>query len=210
VGDAARMTRRCVGAILAGGRATRFGGALKGLETVGGRRMVDVVAGVLAASADEVMLVANAPEAGRWLERVRVVPDVIVGAGSLGGVHAALVHAAPHDVIVVAWDMPFVPAALLRALRQRGEEGGATAVLPRGPARRDGLPDGEPLCAWYAGSCLTSAAALLDAGERRAAALASAARAVLLDPDPFGDPARMFGNVNTPDDLARARGLAEP
>jgi molybdenum cofactor guanylyltransferase len=204
------MTRRCVGAILAGGRATRFGGAPKGLETVGGRRILDAVASALAASADEVMLVANAPGAERWLEGARAVRDVVADAGSLGGLHAALAHAAPHDVLVVAWDMPFVPAALLRALRQRGEAGGATAVLPRGPVRHAGLPAGEPLCAWYSASCLTSAAALLQDGERRAAALAAAGHAVLLDPAPFGDPARLFANVNTPDELAHARTLAEP
>lgn len=203
------MTRRCVGAVLAGGRATRFGGAPKGLETVGGRRILDAAAGALAAAADELLLVANAPDAARWLDGARVVRDVVPGAGSLGGLHAALAHAAPHDVLVVAWDMPFVPSTLLRALRARGEAEGARAVLPRGVARADGLPGGEPLCAWYAAACLTSAARLLEAGERRAAALAAAERAVLLDPAPFGDPARLFANVNTPGELARARELAE-
>ena len=209
------MTRRCVGAILAGGRATRFGGAPKGLETVGGRRLLDTVAAALGAAADEIVLVANAPEADRWLDRVRIVGDVFPDAGSLGGLHAALAHAAPHDVLVVAWDMPFVPGALLRALRARGEAAcrgadDARAVLPRGAPRADGLPGAEPLCAWYAAGCLTSAERLLAAGERRAVALAAAADAVLLDPAPFGDPARLFANVNTPDELARARALAEP
>ena len=201
------MKRRCVGAILAGGRATRFGGAPKGLEAVGGLRILDAVAGALAAAADELLLVANAAEAEGWLPGTRVVRDVVADAGSLGGLHAALAHAAPHDVLVVAWDMPFVPAALLRALRRRGEDADAGAVLPRGPARVDALPAGEPLCAWYAAGCLTSATVLLQSGERRAAALAAAAGAVLLDPAPFGEPARLFVNVNTPDELARVRTL---
>ena len=37
-------SRRCTGAILAGGRAVRMGGKPKGLELVGGRRILDRVA----------------------------------------------------------------------------------------------------------------------------------------------------------------------
>lgn len=202
--------RRCVGVILAGGRATRFGGMAKGLETVGAGRILDAVAGALATAADEILLVANAPDASGWLPGTRTARDVIRDAGSLGGLHAALAHAAPHDILVVAWDMPFVAPALLRALRARGEDDDARAVLPRGAPRADGLPGAEPLCAWYAAGCLTSAARLLESGERRAAALGAAEDAVLLDATPFGDPARLFANVNTPGELAHARTLVEP
>ncbi|MDF1502224.1 molybdenum cofactor guanylyltransferase, partial [Roseisolibacter sp. H3M3-2] len=151
--------------ILAGGRASRFGGAPKGLATVGGARILDRVAGALAPVTDALLLVAHAPDAAAWLPGVRVVGDVHGGMGALGGVHAALAHAGT-DVLVVAWDMPFVSAGLLAALRDAGRAG-AAAVLPV-------HPDGhvEPLCAWYAASCAAAAESLLLADEQRAGALA--------------------------------------
>ena len=133
-----------------------------------------------------------------------VVTDARPGLGSLGGLHAALVHGGGVPVLVVAWDMPFVPASLLAALRTLGETHGAAAV-PDGPA---GL---EPLCAWYAPACRDVAAALLDAGERRAGALAravDAARLPCTEVARHGDPATLLLSVNTPDDLARARAHA--
>lgn len=191
---------RVTGVILAGGRATRFGGRPKGLEPVGGVRILDRVAAALAAASDTLLLVAHAPDAAGWLPGVRVVADVHPGLGSLGGLHAALAHAAA-PVLVVAWDMPFVTPALLRALRALGEAG-ARAVLPTHP---DGHP--EPLCAYYDASCGDVALRLLRDGERRARALGEAVHAAALDGPRLaahGDPRTMLLSVNTPADLARA------
>ena len=190
------------GVVLAGGAATRFGGVAKGLERVGGVRIVDRVAGALGAVCDALLLVANAPDAGAWLPGVRVAADVFPDLGSLGGLHAALVHART-AVIVVAWDMPFVPASLLVALREAGAAG-AAAVVPDG----EGGP--EPLCAYYAPRCLTTAERLLHDGERRARALGDAVGARRLrsaDVARYGDPRTIFRNVNTPADLASAHAV---
>lgn len=199
--------RRCTGAILAGGGGTRLGGARKGLLAVGGRRIVDRVAGALAGAADELLVVANDADAATWLPGVRTAADLRPGNGSLGGVHAALAHAGG-PALVVAWDMPFVPAALLARLRALGEAGGPAvdAVVPRGP---DGVR--EPLCAYYAPSCLRAVVRQLDAGDRRLGALLDALRVIYLEGPELaahGDAALLFANVNTPDDLARATARA--
>ena len=195
-----------MGVILAGGRASRFAGTPKGLEQVHGRRIVDAVAAALAPASDSLLLVANAADREQWLPGVRVARDVFPDLGSLGGLHAALAHADGRDVLVVAWDMPFVTATLLRALRERGAQGDVDAVVPRSnPAQTHDAHDGEPLCAWYAARCLPVVEALIRGGERRAGALARAVGTAWLDATPFGDPARLFANVNTPDDLRRAR-----
>ncbi|MGH7622350.1 MAG: molybdenum cofactor guanylyltransferase, partial [Gemmatimonadaceae bacterium] len=101
------MTAPCTGVILAGGQASRYGGRPKGLERVHGERVIDRVAAALRAATDSLLLVANDPQAPDWLPNVRVERDVLPDIGSLGGIHAALVHAGT-AVIVVAWDMPFV------------------------------------------------------------------------------------------------------
>ena len=151
---------RCTGVILAGGAASRYGGRPKGLERVGGRRVIDRVADALRDAADDLLLIANDPVSRDWLAGVPTANDVRMNCGSLGGIHAAIVRAAG-PVLVVAWDMPFVPPALLRRMRDAG--GHADAVLPESGSRR-GL---EPLCAYYSPSCVPAIERRLDAGDMR-------------------------------------------
>lgn len=195
----------CTGVILAGGEASRYGGRPKGLELVGGVRIIDRVARALAAAADDLLLIANTPDAAGWLPGVRCAADVRQGAGSLGGLHAALSHA-PGAVLVVAWDMPFVPGALLSSLRTLGE-GGHDAAVPESDSRR-GV---EPMCAWYAPPCLAAIERALDRDDRRVIGFFDEVRVARLATDAvqrFGDPARLFLNVNTPGELDRAQALA--
>lgn len=194
----------CTGVILAGGGATRFGGAPKGLERVDGRRIIDRVAAALRDVTDDLLLVANATEAVAWLPGVRTVRDVREGAGALGGLHSALSHAAD-PVLLVAWDMPFVSASLLGELRRLGEVAAAPradAVLPESDGSRRGV---EPLCAWYAPSCLPAIEQCLNAGDLRVVGFHGAVRVTRMPIErvrDFGDPARLFSNVNTREDLA--------
>ncbi|MBX3173471.1 MAG: molybdenum cofactor guanylyltransferase [Gemmatimonadaceae bacterium] len=213
----------CTGVILAGGGATRFGGEPKGLERVAGRRIIDRVAAALREVTDELLLVANAEDAASWLPGVRVARDVREGAGALGGLHAALTHAGT-EVLLVAWDMPFVSASLLGELRRVGEggalaesvEGGRPggiaaddaaravprdAVLPESEGSRRGV---EPLCAWYSPRCLPAIDAALTAGDLRVIGFHAAVtvqRLPLERVQLFGDPRRLFANVNTRDEL---------
>ncbi|MBM3907555.1 MAG: molybdenum cofactor guanylyltransferase [Gemmatimonadetes bacterium] len=193
----------CIGVILAGGGATRFGGAPKGLQLVDGRRIIDRVAAALRGVTDELLLVANQPEATQWLPEVRVEQDLRRGEGALGGIHAALAHARGCPVLVVAWDMPYPSEGLLRALRATGEKG-YEAVVPESETSGRGV---EPLCAWYAPSCLPAIERRLDAGDRRVVGFFDDVRVhrlPLSEVSQWGDPARMFFNVNSPDDLPSA------
>src|SRR5688572_32373836 len=109
------------GAVLAGGAARRYGGTPKGLLEVGGRRILDRVVDVLQSVTGTLpILIANAPDAGSWRADLTTIPDIRPGFGTLGGIHTA-VTAGPGPVLCLAWDMPFVPAALLRALAARAE-----------------------------------------------------------------------------------------
>jgi len=205
VGGVDAVGSACTGVILAGGRATRYGGEAKGLERVGGVRVIDRVALALAGLSDTLLLIANDPLAGSWLPGVRVASDVRPGNGSLGGIHAALVHAAT-PVLVVAWDMPFVSSGLLRALRALGEAGHDVAV-----AESDSVRGVEPLCAWYAPACVAPIERALDAGDRRVVAFFDEVRVARLpaaDVAAFGPPERIFLNVNSPAELALAERYA--
>jgi molybdopterin-guanine dinucleotide biosynthesis protein A len=192
------------GAILAGGTATRMGGAPKGLLMIHGLRIIDrLVDALMEATGALPLLVANAPDARHWRPDLRVVADRRPGFGTLGGLLTAVLEA-PAPVVCVAWDMPFVPAALIRELARGLAE--ADVSVPASGGRR-GL---EPLCAGYGPATAPAMAAALDRGDLRAIAFHDAVRVRVL-PDErvrgFGDPERMFFNVNTADDLVRANGM---
>ncbi|MGE5927062.1 MAG: molybdenum cofactor guanylyltransferase [Gemmatimonadota bacterium] len=192
---------RVAGAILAGGGATRFGGAPKGLERVGGVRIIDrLVALFERALGSAPLLVANAPDAGRWVPGLRVVPDQVPGAGALGGILTAVIEG-PAPVVCVAWDMPFVTDELLRRLAAGLD--GADACLPASGGRR-GI---EPLCAAYGAACRGPIEQRIAAGDLRAIAFHPMVRVATLpaaEVAGFGDPAQLFFNVNTAQDLTQA------
>ena len=194
------------GVVLAGGLATRYGGAPKGLERVGGVRIIDRVRAALEPVVDALLLIANDDAAGTWLPGVRCERDVLRDVGSVAGIHAALVHAAS-PVLVVAWDMPFVPTGLLAALRDAGRD--ADAAVPESDSRR-GL---EPLCAYYTPGCVSAIERRIAAGDRRVIAFYDDVNVARLTADrvaQFGDPALLFMNVNTPEErvLAEAHGAS--
>jgi molybdopterin-guanine dinucleotide biosynthesis protein A len=167
---------------------------------VGGRRVIDRVADALREAADDLLLIANDPDARAWLPDVPIAGDVRTNCGSLGGIHAAIVRAG-QPVLVVAWDMPFVPSALLRTLRDGAAR--ADAVLPESGSRR-GL---EPLCAYYSPACVPAIERRLDANDMRVVSFFEEVRIERVperEVRRFGDPAVLFMNVNTPDDLALA------
>lgn len=198
------MRLPCTGVILAGGAASRYGGLPKGLERVAGKRIVDRVADALRDVTDDLLLVANDPSAREWLPGVGVQGDLVPNAGGLGGIHAAL-HRAQSPVLVVAWDMPFVPAGLLAQLRALGD--GSDVALPESGSRR-GV---EPLCAFYSPTCVPAIQRSLDAGDRRVVGFHTEVRVARLPAEQvsaFGDPGLLFMNVNTPDDLAIAEAHA--
>ena len=184
-----------------------MGGTRKGLEVVGGSRIVDRVADALKNACGRIVLAANDPDASAWLRGADVVADTHPGSGGLAGVEAAMARVG--DAIVVAWDMPFVSAALLRELARRAETHGADVVVPESDS-----PYGfEPFCAYYSARTLPQLTAFLERGGGAARGFIAQVKRVhrvpLRDVATFGDAATMFFSVNTPEELARARTIAE-
>jgi len=174
-------------AILAGGRATRFGGRDKSALVVGGRtilaRQIERLAGV----ADDVQVV-----------REDLVPD----CGPLGGLHTALIRARHDAVFVLACDMPHVTAPLVSFLLSLAD--GYDVVVPH---TERGY---HPLCAVYRRTCLPVVTHRLAERQLRMTALFSDVhvREVSGDElDRFGPRDRLLANVNTPAELAGLEAL---
>jgi molybdopterin-guanine dinucleotide biosynthesis protein A len=189
--------------VIAGGQASRYGGTPKGLLEIGGRRILDrVVEAVAGALGAPPALITNSPEAGDWVPGLAVYPDVVPGIGALGGILTAVESLGA--VVCVAWDMPFVPAALLRDLA--AGLASADAVIPESGSRR-GL---EPLCAAYGRACGPAIRAALARDDQRAIGFHPDVRVARLPAGAvlkYGDPGVLFFNVNTPDDLQHAEAL---
>ena len=193
---------RVTGVIQAGGKSTRMGGRPKALMELGGRRIVERVVAAVAPVVDGLLIVTNTPELYAFLG-LPMVADVYPGGGSLGGIYSGL-KAAPGDAaFTVACDMPFVHLDVVRLVVDRAGEG--DVVIPR---VGDQL---ETLHALYAKSCLPHIEERLVAGRLKIVGFFDRVRVVEIpevEVARYRDPAVVFMNVNTPEELERARVLA--
>lgn len=102
-----------LGAVLAGGRSSRFGSD-KGSATLGDRSLVEHATAAIRPYVDELVVIGT---------RYGGLPDLPrPGLGPLGGIAAALDHAAARGfrcVLTIGCDMPIVPPILLEALLRR-------------------------------------------------------------------------------------------
>ena len=175
------------GAVLTGGRSSRFTQD-KAEYVYRGRPLAAWVLGSLA-HADERFIVSGRP----YDFGVPVYPDRYPGS-SLGGLHAALTHAAHNWVAVAACDMPFLtPAYWDELLKRRGE---ARAVVVMGP---DGRP--EPLAALYHKGLAGLAERQLEAGDLKMQTFVAAAGAQLVPWQELGVTEQTFLNANRLSDL---------
>lgn len=190
------------GAILAGGRNSRYG-SHKALATVAGRPIIERIKGVLASVTTDLILIANEPERYE-ATGLRQRPDAIPGLGALGGIYSALLWARDEDrdgVLAVACDMPFLDARLLARILEGAAD--ADIVVPESPGRR-GV---EPLCAYYAMTCIPAIEAQIARSERQVIGFFDDMRVLripLAEVRRIGDPELLFMNVNTPEERARA------
>jgi len=103
-----------LGAVLAGGLSSRFGSD-KAQAMFGGQSLIDHAVATVRRHADEVIVVGT---------RAGGLPDLPrEGLGPLGGIAAALDHAASHGfrcVLTIGCDMPRLPEGLIPALLERG------------------------------------------------------------------------------------------
>lgn len=199
--------RRPFGAILAGGRNTRFG-SHKALAEVGGRPIIERIRESLERVTPDLILIANEPEeyAGVGL---RQRPDQISGLGALGGIYSALKWAEEEGrpgILAVACDMPFLSVPLLERLVTGAK--GVDIVVPESESRR-GV---EPLCAYYSTSCIPAIEAQLERGDRRVIGFYDGLEVRRIPIDEvraIGELDIIFMNVNTPDEHARAEEIVD-
>ena len=187
------------GLILAGGGARRLGGQDKPLLEIGGMPMLARVIATLLADGHAVAISANGDPSRFAAFGLPVLPDeAFVGEGPLAGVLAGLEWATERGadaLLTVPGDTPFVPRGLAAALD---------------PAPSCAASDGRVhhLVALWPAACRQDLRQLLSTPGGRD--IAGFARGIGMRTVDFAvakcDP---FLNVNTPEDLAVARAIAE-
>jgi len=190
---------RVTGVIQAGGRSTRMGGEPKALMEIGGRPIVARVAAALDGVVDDLLLVTNTPDLYAFLG-LPMVADVFPDHGSLGGIYSGLRAATGEAAFTVACDMPFLRREVVRLVVERA--GRADVVIPRVGGQL------ETMHASYRKTCLGPMEDALRAGRLRIVGWFSRVRVLEIDEAEvarYADPALVFMNVNTPDELAHAR-----
>jgi len=190
--------------IQAGGQSSRMGQD-KALMPCLGRPLIARQRELLTGLADELLVTTNHPTDYAFLG-LPLHTDLLPGLGPLGGLYTALSAAQRPLVAVIACDMPFVLAALLRAQCDLLLSEDVDVVIP---CSRDGM---EPLHAVYRrDACLAAVRAALDAGERKMTAWLSLVRSRVMTADEVSrvDPEfRSFINVNSPEEFRQAEDLA--
>ncbi|MDP6549551.1 MAG: molybdenum cofactor guanylyltransferase [Dehalococcoidia bacterium] len=192
------------GIVLAGGRSQRLGRD-KALETIGGQPLVRRVIDRISQVTEEVVVVVAEQSQADALpleEGHRVALDRYPGGGALGGIFTGLAAAQHQWGIAVACDMPFLNLDLLRRMLYLRQ--GADAVVPM----LRGWP--EPTHAIYSKACLPFMEQRLLAGDPKIARFFDKVRVAYLPEEEIAalDPDFLsFLNVNTPQDLAKAREL---
>lgn len=187
----------CTGVLVAGGRATRMGGAPKGLLRLAGEPIAARSLALFARLFGRALVVANDPAPYAALG-ARIVPDAVAGRGAPGGLHAALSAAGTAWVFAAGCDMPFLDEGAIAWLAARRD--GVDAVLVRANGRL------EPLHAFWSRACLAPLTRLLAAGEPSLRELAAAVRTRIVEEDAWRavDPGlRSLENANTPEDARR-------
>lgn len=190
-------------AIQAGGESRRMGQD-KGLLQLGGEPLIKRVIARVTLLADEILITTNRLPEYQFLG-LPLFPDLLPGAGALGGLFTALSAARMPMVAVVACDMPFVSSQILELAREKLVESGADVAIPR---TAEGF---EPFHAVYRReTCLPAVERALQQGERRLISWFPGMRISVLEEaelqtcDPKG---LAFWNLNTPEEFQQAEEL---
>lgn len=198
------MRSLCTGVILAGGQNSRFSGTNKTLFKIGKKRILDHILEVFREIFNEIILVTNDPL--QYIEwDLNIVTDIFTIRSSLTGLHAGLFYTTTPYAFFAACDTPFLKKELILSMLTKTEKRVDVVI----PETSKGL---EPLFAIYSEKCLRIIEQQLYKNEFKIRQFFQKVRVKKI-PEPElrqNDPdLTSFFNVNTPEDLAIAKQMAE-
>lgn len=215
------------GYVLAGGRSSRMG-ADKSLLHLAGKPLIAHAVARLSRVCEEVHILSSNPALASYAP---LVPDLHPDCGPLSGIEAALTHNRREWALIAPVDVPFLPAAVLRAW--------AADVVSPGSETRVALFEAEgrpqPAICLLHREIAPSIAAAISLGEYKLMPVLRSCAEVIplrlehpfdqhldlrpvalppealarLTPAQIAAQSRWFANLNTPEDLADAERNAQ-
>lgn len=183
-----------------------MGGINKALLRVGGRPIVERAAEVLKAVLPEVLVITNSPEEYEFLG-LPMFRDLFPGKGALGGLYTALNKCSSDKVFLVGCDMPYLNKDVVSYMVEMAATEDSDILIPR---VRDRL---HPMHAIYSRRCLSPIARHLNCRDLRILNffhLVDVREIQEKDLQRYDPQCRFVMNINTPQDLERAREMADP
>jgi molybdopterin-guanine dinucleotide biosynthesis protein A len=176
----------------------------KAFLEVGGQAVISRVLERVKPLTDDLFISTNSPEQYEQFG-LRLVGDVYPDKAALGGIYSAI-HAAHYEhVLIVACDMPFLNESLLRYLISLSPAADVVVplILP---------PQPETTHAIYSKNCLPAIEARLLANRLRVIGFFEDVTVRYVSREeitPFDPHFYAFTNMNTPEEWAKVKALAE-
>lgn len=189
--------RGITGIILAGGKSSRYG-MNKAFVEINGVRLIERVVRVMESVFEQMIVITNTPRDYAFLQLPMYV-DLIKGLGPLGGILTGLEAISDDTGFVVACDMPFLNADLVRSMVDMRDD--YYAVVPKITWKI------EALHALYDKRCLPAIRELIDSQEYQTTKFFKKIRVRYVEEDEIraSDPfLRSFVNINSPRELLDA------
>ncbi|MCK9168584.1 MAG: molybdenum cofactor guanylyltransferase [Bacteroidales bacterium] len=183
--------------ILAGGKASRYGGIPKSLIQIKGRTIIANNLQVLSTIFSEIFIIANEPEIFSFNNDVLVYPDLIPGHGPLSGIHSALSRISNSAAFIFACDMPNLRQDVMESQLAFYQRNPGLIIIP---ITERGI---EPLHGIYPKAAFTDVERLLKMYDNpKIRSLFSQYPTLFMRFEDSALARRVFYNVNTPDDLS--------
>lgn len=200
------------GFIVAGGQSRRMGTDKAQLAWESGTFLTHAVS-TMGQITSSVVLVGGSKALA---PNLTVLPDHFPGCGPIAGIHSALSHSKTDWNLILAVDMPLVTPALLSFIAEPCNDSSALAILPETSGRL------QPLCAAYRRTLLNEIEKAIDSGELSIHRLLERLSTGIMGKNDgsirvlsegelmaHGFFPEVLMNVNTPEDLDRARQVAQ-
>lgn len=147
---------------------------------------------------DEIIIITNKPDDYTNLG-VKVASDIIQGKGPLGGIYSGLKLSSNHYNFIVACDMPFVEPSIILYLQKYTKDNLFDVIVPE----YNGFI--EPLFAIYSRNCIESIKKNMKNNQLKIRGFFTEVRVKEVPCNKFHSVEKSFFNINTKEDLHKAR-----
>jgi molybdenum cofactor guanylyltransferase len=184
--------------ILAGGGSGRFGGIIKPNFVVGGEKIISRIIYAIKDYFSEIIIATNNPEEFSDFESYKLVRDIYLQSGPLGGIHAGMKSSSGEAVFVFAGDLPFLNGKIIADLINEYASMDHEIIVPKVGSLI------EPLHAIYKVSLILELEKFLSEGTNRSVRDFVAARDAYYCEFPANEVSKLaFTNINTQSDIDR-------